>query len=234
MKMAKDSKRRNFTLVELLVVVVIIAIILGITAPAFSRLMVGNSVDSAARMVSSQLMLARAEAIAKRTYVAVIMPGKNISVPSTNQDVYNRQAFRSAYVEPDSGNTYKFKEWVPGTQWNFLPNGALIATVDTNNSSIVENSGEWIPSSTWTQTDGAGITDVKDGATADEHIFKGQDNSGVRAIVFRSNGRAVERMYITVMEGICMDNDSDIERANAKNIRVMEVNKYTGQTRYIY
>jgi hypothetical protein len=91
-----------------------------------------------------------------------------------------------------------------------------------------------VPSSTWTQTDGAGITDVKDGDGTDEKIFKGQDNSGVRAIIFRSNGRAIERMYITVMEGICMDNDSAIERANAKNIRVMEVNKYTGLTRYIY
>ena len=230
-----NIKTREFTLVELMVVIVIISIILSMTAPAFRRLMVGNSVDSAARMVSSQLMLARAEAIAKREYVAVIMPAA-ITVPSSNTEVYKLQAFRSGYVEK-SGSDWKLKRWVPGTQWTFLPSGALIAAIDDDHGSIAfdSDSKEWILASSWTPTDNCAY--VGDGRDEDDNevpIVEGATNNSVRAIIFKPNGRALNREYITVMEGICSANDASIERENKSNINVIEINAYTGQARYIY
>ena len=236
----KRTKTRDFTLVELLVVIVIISIILSLTAPAFTRIMVGNSVDSAARMVSSQLMLARAEAIARRKYVAVIMPGSSIQAPTTSTEVYNSQSFRTAYVEPDSGDDFKLTEWVPGTQWSFLPKGALIAALDSDNSSLKQETDPddatkkiWVPKGdAWTPEDGSSITSVKEDSVK---VIEGATNdTSIRAVVFKPNGRTVKRMFITVMEGICADNDSSIERKNTNNIRVMEINAYTGQVQYIY
>ena len=240
-----NIRTRNFTLVELLVVIVIISIILSMTAPAFRRLMVGNSVDSAARMVSSQLMLARAEAIAKRRYVAVIMPS-DINIPSSNNEVYKCQAFRSAYVS-ESGSNWTLGEWVPGTQWTFLPSGAVIAAIDDDHGSIEYNStaNEWEIVSSWTPTDNcATVGDRKhkedpDNPDSDDvldaPIIEGvSTNSNIRAVIFKPNGRALKREYITIMEGICTANNADIERANQNNINVIEINAYTGQARYIY
>ena len=243
----RRKNERSFTLVELLVVIVIISIILSMVAPAFRRLMVGNSVDSAARMVSAQLMLARAEAIARRRYVAVIMPA-TIDVPSSNTEVYKYQAFRSAYVS-GSGSNWTLGEWVPGTQWSFLPSGAVIAAIDKNHGSIEYNSttNEWEPVSSWTPADNcATVGDRKhkedpDNPDSDDvldaPIIEGvSTNSNVRAVIFKPNGRALNREYITIMEGICMDNSNSasIERSNQNNINVIEINEYTGQARYIY
>ena len=235
----KHKITRNFTLVELLVVIVIISIILSMVAPAFRRLMVGNSVDSAARMVSSQLMLARAEAIAKRRHVAVIMPA-TINVPSSNNEVYKLQAFRSGYVT-GSDSSWTLEEWVPGTQWTFLPTGALIRTVDDKPGGVKFSSNEWEIDSEWIPADNcAGVVDGK-GRDDDDNeivvapIIDGATNdSGVRAIIFKPNGWAEHRKYITIMDGICSANDADIERANKNNINVIEINAYTGQARYIY
>ena len=56
----------GFTLVELLVVIAIMVIIMGFSVPMFSKISFGNAVDGSSRMISSQLSLARAEAVAKR------------------------------------------------------------------------------------------------------------------------------------------------------------------------
>ena len=229
---------RNFTLVELLVVIVIISIILSMTAPAFRRLMVGNSVDSAARMVSAQLMLARAEAIAQRRYVAVIMPRSDEDGSTyESTDTYNRQSFRAAYVDKN----LKFEDWVPGTQWAFLPTGAVIASIATFEEAVDDkvksikyttdgdseswtfvDSEKWVP-----ENDGSSITKVTNVPIYDK-------TQEIRAVVFKPNGMADKRLYITVMEGLCSNNiGEDIERANKNNIRVMEIARHTGQVRYL-
>ena len=50
-------KCHSFTLTELMVVVVIAAIMMALVLPAFNSMGAGTAVDSAARMVSAQLML---------------------------------------------------------------------------------------------------------------------------------------------------------------------------------
>src|SRR4051812_44762658 len=59
----------GFTLIELLVVVAIIAIILGFTVPAVIGLSKSNNLNTAGRIVSNVLTVARSEAINRRTLI---------------------------------------------------------------------------------------------------------------------------------------------------------------------
>lgn len=124
----KRTFRRAFTLLEMMVVVLIITILLSVTGPAFQRLTRGNAVDASSRMIAAQLRLARAEAVSRRTYVAVILPGKEFINPDDTA-IYRYQSFRAAIVDR-SGDDFEFVEWVEGTKWTFLPTGAVIPEVD--------------------------------------------------------------------------------------------------------
>jgi len=63
--------RRAFTLIEILVVVCIISILLAAVVPAFNTINAARSVDRAVSDVANILELARAEAMATRSYVYV-------------------------------------------------------------------------------------------------------------------------------------------------------------------
>lgn len=69
-------KQRGFTLVELLVVLVLIAIMTGIALPAFKHLIESQRRQDAAQQLVSGIRMARAEAIV-RNQVVVIAPIKS-------------------------------------------------------------------------------------------------------------------------------------------------------------
>jgi prepilin-type N-terminal cleavage/methylation domain-containing protein len=234
------TKKQRFTLVELMVVLIIAGILIAALAPAFNRLMTGNAVGAAARMVSSQLSLARSEAVSRRQYIAVIMPGETFAQEDTtdkNLYLYRYQSFRSAIVEPTgTDNEFTFKQWVQGTTWTFLPVGAVIA--EANNDVIELTTTEpRLPAgdAVWTSVDGNAYHKIADGISPAK-IFDVPlvNNSNVRAVVFKPNGRCNSRIYVTIMEGMVATPDGAIERANKSNIRVMEINAFTGQIRYLF
>ena len=248
--MQRTHINKPFTLVELMVVIGIIAIIMGLSVPAFKKITVESGVDAAARMLSSQLMLARAEAIARRKHVAVIIPGQYFTKDADDRNNYHFASFRSAFVEETSyGSTsFKFVEWVPGTQWTFLPIGAVLEILETGNGTPValETSGdEYLPKSDSYDIPNdasdkgvgcdSGCTSVKDDGSNYMVDASSKNNSnGIRAIVFKPNGRCVQKNYLTVMEGVVEADSNETTRLNRANLRVMEVNQYTGQVRYLF
>ena len=170
--------KRNFTLVELLVVTVIIGIIVGAVVPAFTRLMTGNAVSYGLRMTTSQLNMARVEACARRRFVAVVFPDSSFS----GDIIGYRCAFRSCFVEKNTSGDYEFKEWVPSTKWEYLPKGAYF--------------GE----------DTVLPLEVKDVTDEDGLLTSGTHN--IRAVIFSASGRAANKtsFEVVVREGVVTDN----------------------------
>lgn len=253
----------GFTLVELLVVIAIMVIIMGFSVPMFSKMSFGNAVDGASRMISSQLSLARAEAVAKRQYIAIVMPGTDFKQPEDGKttDEYNFRSFRAAIVEEDddnNDNTFNFKAWFPGTEWSFLPKGAVIAEVDgdadtmDDSSTTVEcivsplGSGEvdtrnlnkkWLGTDSKLGQDGT-YTKIND--TSSAKMVDGKINSDVRAVVFKPNGQvAGGTKFVTLIEGIPTEHGSDsnpeyrLTNGNIENMRLMRVGRLTGKVTYV-
>ena len=208
--------KRNFTLVELLVVTVIIGIIVGAVVPAFTRLMTGNAVSYGLRMTTSQLNMARTEACARRKYVAVVILDKASNaasgayLPESGTNVGYCCAFRSCYVTKSvSGGSasYTFEKWVPGTKWEYLPKGAYFRA-DTVLPLEVKN-----------------VTDEDGLLTSGAH--------NIHAVIFSDSGRAAEKkaFAVAVREGVVTDNKTVTRNNNAENQLIAKVNRYTGGIR---
>ena len=115
--------KHRFTLVELMVVLIIIGIMLAALAPAFNRLMTGNAVGAAERMISSQLSLARAEAARRRCEVAIVMYDDH----DYDTTLPKSSSFRAAYYTDDGkGTGTTIWKWLPGSQETWLPTGAIV------------------------------------------------------------------------------------------------------------
>ena len=111
-------------MIEIMLVLVIVSILLIISMPAFNKLVLGSNVDGGARLVLSQIRLARQYAITNRVRVAVLLPAKDFPSGGTATDStrYKASSVRSCIV--DSGKN--FVEYVGKTQWAFLPQSVYI------------------------------------------------------------------------------------------------------------
>ena len=202
-------QKRQFTLVELLVVIVIMMLLVAIAVPVYSRIMNGSAVGHAARMVSSQLNLARTEACSRRKTVAVVFANSAMNYDAAKAPMLDRRAFRSCYLKD---NTMEFEAWVPGTKWEVVPTGATIS----------------VPT-------GSGTITVPADKEADfkEDFFSG--TAGLTdTVVFQSTGRpnlngaASGRRQVKVTEGILTTNGGTIVKPNADNCISVYVNAFTG------
>lgn len=240
-------KRKNsFTLIELLVTIVIISIIVGITVPAFTRLMTGSAVTHAISMVTSQLNMARTEACSSRKYVAVVFLAHDMaddgSGNSWDEDllagrIYNRRAFRSCYVNKGvnaSGEVeYTFAGWVNGTRWEVLPQGAYIHFQEKSSQPNGWHLAEWQDATeVLNVSDDTRGVDMSGGYDAGRgSIF--QAATDCDAIIFQPNGKPVttsdERPRVVIREGVVESNaGTEILRVNNDNEAKIYVNRFTG------
>ena len=124
----------GFTLIELVVVIGIMALLMAIVMPVFSGMAGAQGVKAGSRVLIQKLKLARAFAIDNHERVAVLMPKFNdlSSLSATARPKYENHAYRACLVEYDSTSSrYNFKKWINGENWDFLPDGIIIADIDS-------------------------------------------------------------------------------------------------------
>lgn len=234
---------RRFTLIELLVVIVIMVVLLGIATGSWTRIVLGSSVNRAGRMVATQLSLVRAEAVAKRRSVALVMPGSVCFSETTPASKlfprpYNYSAMRAAFVDDDG----KFEGWVPGTSWIFLPEGAIIAQCDSVIAGLTAPTPpatEYVPSGTCDVSETCSAAVVLDSSHKMDYVDENGDakelsTGPIRAVVFNKDGGCSAKAYITIMEGIVPQGQTTPINTQQSNLNVMEINALTGKVRFIF
>jgi prepilin-type N-terminal cleavage/methylation domain-containing protein len=194
----------RYTLIELLVVIGVMAILLGISGPAFVSMMRGQGKDIAARSISSMLKLSRDYAVTQREHVAILFPesGSGLS------DEYKYSHFRPCIVwdaDSSSGTDWRWRSWIDGSSWNKLPTGLVSQIVTTAQAETVND---------------ADCTDI--GATSTEDFD--------RAIIFTPSGRTTRTSNIEfkISQGIV--SGGAIQSTDATNVGItVTVNPYTAR-----
>ncbi len=233
-------RHRNFTLVELLVVMAIMAMLLYIATPAFEKMAKGGGVELAARNTYNYLSLARNYAITNRQYVAVLFPMKgDTDYPASGvpSDYYNR-SYRACIVrDADTGSDYdwRFVRWIPGETWQFLPTGTLFLDVGNDSyPSTGESNSPADPTlgppernddiATAALIDDVNFSDLTGGAAAVDNVV---------AVVFKPTGRisGLQR-YIEIGEGKYDGSSIVVTNTNAASLVTVKVDNMTGRVSY--
>jgi type II secretory pathway pseudopilin PulG len=217
-----DMARKNFTLVEILAVMALMAILLFIALPAFEKLVKGGGVDIAARNLSGKLGVARGYAINSRQYVAVLMPDANLP------NDYLFRSYRLCVVSTTTPNVFNFSRWIPSENWGFLPTGAAINHIN-NNVHPAGSSSDWAKFPLVYTFASEGINGVKLPEIPGYALVPGN----VRAIIFRPNGKiagASGARYVAVSESTY--SGTTLLSTNPNNWIDIKIDEYTGRVNY--
>lgn len=121
---------KNYTMVEILVVLAIVGILAGIALKGIGGMMGRQGASGAVRSISSELSLARSYATMKNTYVALLLPEDNNTYSSFNTADLKSYRYSKAriclvknYDNTPSPQTAQFAGWIDGNDWNVLPSG---------------------------------------------------------------------------------------------------------------
>ncbi|MFA6099244.1 MAG: GspH/FimT family pseudopilin [Patescibacteria group bacterium] len=121
MSAARKTIFKNFTIVELLLVLAIMGILLAASLAAFPAMFGKQGLVGSVRTLSSKVSMARSYAVTQNRNVALLLPDKtaNTSGAGTNIANYVYNYTRLCYV--DSNNN--FDGWIDGEEWYLFANG---------------------------------------------------------------------------------------------------------------
>jgi len=131
-------KKRGFTLVELLITVVVIAILVALATPSFRGLMDRNAVTATANDLLSSILLARSEAI-KREQRVEFSGNAGFTTWQVAADTNGDGAFDEILLQHNAGNQVSIAA-NNTTTITFNPRGrATVALTDNNYFDISKN-----------------------------------------------------------------------------------------------
>lgn len=242
-KSMTNRKRKHFTLIELFVVMVIIVILLAILLPLYERMGAGSRVNSAARLIGSQLGLARQLTQSKQRHVALIMPAHDAT--QNLPEEYWFSIYRLAYVTEggNAPNDFTWSGWVEDSKWFFTPKGCTIMEADEDKGIQYWDGAQitWFPIPE--DNNFIRVENVEIGKPLlDTVVFLDQ----VRAIVYGPNGKLKPQgafKYITIGEaeplwnGVLLSWNLVNQVATSTNVScanqiTVEINGFTGGISY--
>ncbi len=199
-----------FSLIELLLVVGIMALLMGISLPAFSKMVRGSGTKLTTRNIVAKVNAARSYAITTRSNVAILFPSDGVS----NANFYYTH-YRVCKVYKD-GSNWKWLSWIEGEDWTKIQTGTLIQYIASSEAG----------------TDQSGATEVKNINLTDTPGESSTSANIARALVFTSTGLLANSNapYFKISEG--MYQGGAFTAMNASNTLIFSINPFTGRISY--
>jgi type II secretory pathway pseudopilin PulG len=229
-----------YTLLEILMVIVIMALLMASAMPAFVDMMKGQGVEASARNLGQILKLARSHAINNREYVAVLMPQSNknnAAYPTMTGNhlpsQYYDRSYRVCIVQKNASSGYDFKRWLPGENWQFLSTGVAIFETDTDQG-VTFNSAKPTNNDTCTRINKIKLGDIN---SALDDTNSTDDTNDVAGIVFHPTGKSKHAgadggYFIEIGEGTFSGSDLVVTNQNTGAVVSIKVADYTGRVSY--
>jgi len=237
-------KRRNFTLIELMAVMLLMGVLMLMMLPAFNRMIRGNKVDQMTSNLKLGLEQAQSRAATTRKYVAVVFPN---NVATWNDDVTKRfcyGGYRLAYVDPTAAaSEWTFLGWVPQSEWKNAPDGAMLIYADSTAPAVGSGGGltDALASMTGTSGEfGAGLHSLVVPATAKEMPT---GTLAKCAVIFTPyGGLKNSSLFFAVAEALPAPSSSIVYPVRESGAAVdkkptnflqLKINQFTGNVEYI-
>lgn len=129
-------KIKQFTLIELIMVMGVMMLLSAIAIPAYSSLFSGRKTTLAANVINSAIMTARARAISTKNYTAIVFIKTDLSANGYT-------SFRIAEVYHNSdmeNNSFVWRRWAPDSSITYLPENTMIPSTK-DDFGMVEGEG---------------------------------------------------------------------------------------------
>lgn len=233
-------QRKNFTLIEILVVMLIMGTLLLIMLPAFSRMMTGNKVDQAASSLKLALERAHSHAVTTRKNVAVILPNDSSIWTGTTESRYFNGGYRLAYVEATgNANTWRFVNWLADSDWVLPVEGAYLRGITNTNGSFPA-AGTGLGSSLLSTSASDAFARIPADILATITNYENNNTTSRAncAVIFSPYGnvRGGNDFYFIIVE--CVITGTNFAYRNTDsgglptNFLILNLNRFTGRTTY--
>ncbi len=250
-------RHHNFTLIEILAVLMILGVVFSLMLPSFNRMINGNKVDQMTSRLKLGLEQAHSQAVTSRRNVALILPNESDKWKELGAE-YCLGAYRLAYVtfEKDAVNgkddgsesgktdgTCEFVSWVDDSEWTNRPDGAYLVRILGKGDTDFDQT-EWMKNGTGVKNASTKPANAVQGAANLLKVEKVPDADGKTsdrdtcAIVFSPYGEVRNKELKLVVAEAALNGDtlvfpSRTSSGNPLNYLVLGINKFTGRTAFL-